>query len=251
MTVPVPVPVPFRVPVPVSVVRSRAWAETGQLALQQAVDALPADAVTEPSALPGWTRGHLLTHLARNADALVNLLTWARTGIRTPMYSSPDQRATDIEAGAGRSLGEQQADIRESATRFREAAEALSADAWSATVVSAQGREIPASEVPWLRAREVWIHLVDLHVGVGMDALPPDFAWALAGDVAGWMSARLAPGVGAELSADGHNTLVLGTPAPGAAVGGPPYAVAAWLTGRGGTEELHVTGELPDIPRWL
>ncbi|MCT9076160.1 maleylpyruvate isomerase family mycothiol-dependent enzyme [Streptomyces fulvoviolaceus] len=225
------------------------WVEEGQLALQRAVDTLPADAVTEPSALPGWTRGHLLTHLARNADALVNLLNWARTGIRTPMYASPDQRALDIEEGAGRPLAEQLADVRESAARFLEAAGALTVDDWSATVTSAQGREIPASEVLWLRAREVWIHLVDLRVGVDVDVLPPDFAWALVRDVAGWMTPRI--GAGAELVADGHGTAVLGAPAPGVTVTGPPYALAAWLTGRGGTEKLHVTGELPDIPRWL
>ncbi|WP_217240190.1 maleylpyruvate isomerase family mycothiol-dependent enzyme [Streptomyces sp. AC555_RSS877] len=230
------------------------WVEDGQRRLQQAVDALSQDAMTEPSALPRWTRGHLLSHLSRNADALVNLLTWARTGMPTPMYTSPDQRVTDIETGAGRPLAEQQADVRESAAHFRKAADALSADAWSATVVSGQGREIPASEVPWLRAREVWIHLVDLRVGVGVDALPPDFAWALVRDVAGWMSARVEPGIGAELVVEGHGTVVLGTPVPGLTVTGPPYALAAWLTGRGGTQELRelrVTGELPDIPRWL
>ena len=37
------------------------------------------EAFRAPSALPGWTRAHVLTHLARNADAMVNLLTWART----------------------------------------------------------------------------------------------------------------------------------------------------------------------------
>ncbi|GHE66623.1 maleylpyruvate isomerase family mycothiol-dependent enzyme [Streptomyces capitiformicae] len=227
------------------------WVADGQARLRRAVDALPPDAVTEPSALPGWTRGHLLTHLARNADALVNLLTWARTGIPTPMYASPDQRATDIEAGAGRPLAEQRADVRESAERFRKAAEALSDDDWSATVTSGQGREIPASEVPWLRAREVWIHLVDLRVGVGMDVLPPDLAWALVRDVAGWMTARVAPGTGVELSAEGHGSLTLGTGPVGATVSGPPHALAAWLTGRGTAEDLHVTGELPDIPTWL
>ncbi|MFG2550931.1 maleylpyruvate isomerase family mycothiol-dependent enzyme [Streptomyces sp. NPDC048581] len=228
------------------------WVADGQRRLQEAVDALPAEAVTEPSALPGWTRGHLLTHVARNADALVNLLTWARTGIRTPMYASPDQRGTDIEAGAGRALAEQRADVRESAARFTEAAEAMSDEAWSATVLSGLGREIPASEVPWLRAREVWIHLVDLRVGVGMDVLPPDLAWALVRDVAGWMSARVGADTGAELTADGHGTVVLGTPVTPAAtvtVTGPPYALAAWLTGRGGTEELR--GELPKLPRWI
>jgi maleylpyruvate isomerase len=225
------------------------WVEDGQRRLQDAVDALPGEAVTEASALPGWTRGHLLTHLARNADALVNLLTWARTGVPTPMYASPDQRATDIEAGAGRPLAEQRTDLRESAARFRKAAQALSAGAWSAMVVSGQGRDIPASQVPWLRAREVWIHLVDLDVGVGMDILPPDFAWALVHDVAGWMATRVEPGTGAELTAQGHGTVVLGTPSPGRTATGPPYALAAWLTGRGGTEEPR--GELPKLPRWI
>ena len=41
-----------------------------------------ADALTDTQAaaasrLPGWTRGHLLTHLARNADGFRNLLAWA------------------------------------------------------------------------------------------------------------------------------------------------------------------------------
>ncbi|ULR55340.1 maleylpyruvate isomerase family mycothiol-dependent enzyme [Streptomyces deccanensis] len=227
------------------------WIADGQVRLQRAIDALPPHAVTEPSALPGWTRGHLLTHLARNADALVNLLTWARTGIPTPMYASPDQRATDIEAGAGRPLTEQRADVRESAERFRKAAEALSDDDWSTTVTSGTGRQIPASEVPWLRAREVWIHLVDLRVGVGMDVLPPDLAWALVGDVAGWMTARVEPGTGVELSADGHGTVALGAGPVGATVVGPPYALAAWLTGRGTAADLRVTGELPHLPNWL
>ncbi|MFE2582622.1 maleylpyruvate isomerase N-terminal domain-containing protein [Streptomyces sp. NPDC059378] len=34
----------------------------------------------EPSALPGWSRGHVLTHLARSADVYRWLLTLARTG---------------------------------------------------------------------------------------------------------------------------------------------------------------------------
>ena len=54
-----------------------------------------------PSRLPGWTRGHVLAHLARNADGCVNLLTWARTGIETPQYASDERRDADIETGAG------------------------------------------------------------------------------------------------------------------------------------------------------
>src|SRR6516164_11535621 len=66
----------------------------------------------EPSALPGWTRGHVLTHVARNADGLGNLLRWARTGTKTPMYASREARAASIEAGAGRPAAELTADVR-------------------------------------------------------------------------------------------------------------------------------------------
>ena len=37
--------------------------------------------VRAPSGLPGWSRGHVLTHIARNADSLINLLTWAASGV--------------------------------------------------------------------------------------------------------------------------------------------------------------------------
>ncbi|MER6122155.1 maleylpyruvate isomerase family mycothiol-dependent enzyme [Streptomyces sp. NPDC001795] len=222
------------------------WVEDGRRRLEQAVDALPAGAVAEPSALPGWTRGHVLTHLARNADALVNLLNWAATGIRTAMYASPDQRGADIEAGAGRPLAEQRADLRESAERFAKTAGSLSGDAWSALVTSAQGREIPASEVPWLRVREVWIHLVDLRVGIGMDVLPPELAWALVEDAAAWMSSRVAPDFCVEVTGEGHGAVVLGPGTPRTRIAAPPHALAAWLTGRDGGGS-----GFPELPRWL
>ncbi|MPY78282.1 MAG: maleylpyruvate isomerase family mycothiol-dependent enzyme [Actinophytocola sp.] len=94
------------------------WVEQGQRRLEDTVAALSPEAIAESSALPGWTRGHVITHVARNADALVNLLTRARTGTPTPMYATPDQRNADIEAGAGRALAEQFDDLRESGRRF-------------------------------------------------------------------------------------------------------------------------------------
>ena len=57
------------------------------------------------SLLPGWTRGHVLAHLARNADGFVNLLTAARTGEALPMYASLEARTADIEAGVEPATG--------------------------------------------------------------------------------------------------------------------------------------------------
>ena len=54
----------------------------------------------EPSRLPGWTRAHVIALIDGNARGLGNLVTWARTGIETPMYCSMEQRNADIEAGA-------------------------------------------------------------------------------------------------------------------------------------------------------
>jgi maleylpyruvate isomerase len=237
-----------------------AWASQGQQAVELAASRLDPGEVGGPSRLPGWTRGHVLSHLARNADALINLLTWARTGTETRMYASPAERADGIEAGAYRALPEQLADLNAADERFLVAAAAVPADRREFTVLSAQGREIPASEVPWLRVREVWLHVVDLDADYDVDDMPDEVAWMLAADVAGWMSSRTE--VTAELRANGQpNAIRLGPGAvsDGAAtavspviVEGSPQRIAGWLTGRiQGQDGLTVTGDLGELPRWL
>jgi maleylpyruvate isomerase len=232
------------------------WAAAGQDHVEHAAAGLAPAQVAEPSRLSGWTRGHVLSHLARNADALVNLLTWARTGTEARMYASPTERADGIEAGAYRALPEQLADLSAANQRFADAAAAVPADRREFTVLSGQGREIPASEVPWLRVREAWLHLVDLDVGYELDDIPADIAWTLAADVAAWMSSRTQ--VTAELRAEGQLTgsdpIRLGPDdgPGGAVVGGTPQRIAGWLTGRVQDRAgLTVTGDLDDLPRWL
>ena len=133
-------------------------------------------AVAAPSGLPGWTRGHVLTHVARNADGAVNLLTWARTGIVTPQYASPEHRVADIEAGAGRTAAEQLADVRATTRRLAAAIDAMPAEAWSAEVRWTDGRVGPASEVVRRRLREVELHHVDLGAGYTPADWPEAFA---------------------------------------------------------------------------
>src|SRR5262245_1123799 len=74
--------------------QARIGEATGRLVTTAA--ALTDAQTREPSLLPGWTRGHVLTHIARNADGLANLLGWARTGRETPMYASADSRRADL-----------------------------------------------------------------------------------------------------------------------------------------------------------
>ena len=117
-----------------------------------------ADALTDaqaaaPSRLPGWTRGHVLTHLARNADGFRNLLTWAGTGNETPMYPSEEARARGVEQGAGRSAAEIAADVQVSAAALAAAAQDLPARAWDA-LVARRGDTFPARQIPSRRLAE-------------------------------------------------------------------------------------------------
>src|SRR5580704_15569337 len=94
--------------------------------LEQTAAETTDDQARAPSQLPDWSRGHVLTHLARNADGLRNLLVWARTGVETPQYPSVQARNDGIEAGAGRRAAELAADIAESAAQFAAEAARLS-----------------------------------------------------------------------------------------------------------------------------
>lgn len=136
-----------------------------------------------PSRLPGWSVGHVLTHIARSADGMLKLVEWAITGVPTPMYASPEARAADIEAGSGRTAAGLMADVRESADRLQDALERLEQsgpDALGRLVtfgVPAPGAapDSPARTLPYARMREVEIHHVDLGLGYGPEDWPADF----------------------------------------------------------------------------
>jgi maleylpyruvate isomerase len=228
------------------------WVEEGQALLEERVAPLDDAGVAAASRLPGWTRGHVLNHLARNADALVNLLTWARTGTPTPMYPSTEARNAGIEAGSARPIAEQRDDLVITARRFMATARAMGRGDWAGVVQSAQGRHIPGSEIPWMRVREVWIHLADLDVGPGFEVLPDEVACALVLDVAGWMDGRVSERV--ELAGAGIDVRFGGTPDQRQVrVHGTPQALAEWLVGRSRGDALEVEGggAVPELPRWL
>src|SRR5437879_504555 len=111
---------------------------TGRLAAS--VDGLDPIDLDGSSRLPGWTRGHVLTYLARNADGLRNLLLAARTGEPLKMYASPVTRVADIDAGAARSPEVIIADVLESSRRFIVEARALPTAAWAALVPFSSGQ---------------------------------------------------------------------------------------------------------------
>ena len=140
--------------------------------------------VGSSSLLPGWTVGHVLTHIARNADGLVNLVDWAVSGVESPMYPSMDARNADIEAGAGRSAADIVLDVSTSAARLGSALETLLTggdDARERLVLfgAPPPGTVPdtaARTLPFARIRELEIHHVDLGLAdYGPSDWPPEF----------------------------------------------------------------------------
>ena len=225
-----------------------AWCHDGEGELVDRV-LLPMD-LEDASALPGWTKAHIVSHLARNADALVNLVTWAATGVVTPMYPSTDARGAQIEADVPQPADWLRERLRTSSARLLEQLDALAPAAWEALIETAQGRTVPASEIPWMRVRESFIHLVDLDLGFTFADFPGAVTDALLDDVTAALGARPeCPAVLLEAT-DRTESWTLGEPgAADPALRLPAWELLAWVTGRGATApDLSV---VPTLPRWL
>ncbi|GAB2838233.1 maleylpyruvate isomerase family mycothiol-dependent enzyme [Streptomyces deserti] len=209
--------------------------------LLTAVGKLDNAAVTQPSRLPGWTRGHVLAHLARNADALVNVLQGR------PMYVSGQARDADIERDAPRSLDVHLADLRASSDRFQEAG-AVPAD-WSRTVELRNGVTDSASRVPFRRWAEVELHHVDLGIGYELEDLPAEFTER----EIDFLTERFggSPDVPPTRLTDGTRAWRTGREAdePGVTVTGSRADLLGWLAGRRDGSALAVDGgPLPALP---
>ncbi|MFF7335601.1 maleylpyruvate isomerase N-terminal domain-containing protein [Streptomyces sp. NPDC008150] len=201
---------------------ARAWARTGTELLLDAVADLDEAAFAAPCALPEWTRKHLAAHVAANADALGNLVHWAATGEETPMYASAEERAAGIARGPALSADELRSWLTASAHKLAAGLDGLTDEQWRREVVTAQGRTVPATELPWMRAREVCVHAVDLGTGVVTFAdLPKGFLTALTAEISDRRGLTELPD-------------------------GPLPEVAAWLAGR-----PHSLADAPALGPWL
>lgn len=223
-------------------------------ALVATAESLDIDALRSPSLCPGWTRGHVLAHVARNADALANLLNWANTGVETPMYPSAEARNADIEAGATRTPAELTEDLKESAAGFTKAVSAMPEQGWERLVrtgPAGTGSAVPARRVMWLRLREVEIHHVDLNAGYRPSDWPPAFVDRALRDSLRACGRR--DGVPPFTAvADGIREHVGGP--GGATINGTSSGILAWLVGRSSGYDLRVDGgSLPTLPAgaWL
>lgn len=195
--------------------------------LFEVVQLLDDSVIALPSLLPGWTIGHVLNHLHRNAESHSRLIAGALAGVGADRYpGGATERAAFIEDGAARSVSELLADIRSSALELQDAWARMTPDAWQ-IVGRAIVRLEPAHESPWRRWREAEIHLADLGLPVfGFKDWSRDFVRR---------ELRFS-----EMAWRASHTVGL-TQLPAGALKLVPHDRVAWLLGR-----LHVDG-LPDV----
>jgi maleylpyruvate isomerase len=212
------------------------------------------DDMAAPTELPDWTRGHVLTHIARNADGIGAALAGALRGEIVARYPRGRVgRAADIQAGATRPAVEVLADVHESADRLDRVFGAVEqADAWDAMADDRPART-------WVRARwqEVEIHRVDAAAGYGPEDWPAEFIALLVPRLADQLPERTQQPVRVEITADGARALDLvgrTWSVPGADpvdVRGPDWAVLAWLVGRSSPSVDRALTAQPDLTPWL
>ncbi|MEU3773921.1 maleylpyruvate isomerase family mycothiol-dependent enzyme [Streptomyces sp. NPDC032472] len=212
--------------------------------LLTAVAKLDNAALAEESLLPGWSRGHVLAHLSRNADALVNVLAGR------PMYESGEARDADIERDAPRPLDAQLADLR--ATHEGFLAETGRDQDWSRTVELRNGVTDLASNVPFRRLVEIELHHVDLNVGYELSDLPEEFTDREIAFLADrWSGRPGVPPVTLTLSDGEPVARTGGTEGTPVTLSGPKDELLGWLAGRG-VKGAHLAVEagdgLPELP---
>jgi maleylpyruvate isomerase len=203
------------------------------------------DALLAPSLCTGWSRGHVLSHLARNADALARVCAVALTGEPDTMYASQQERDAEIEAGARRPAEAQATDNLESAVRLAAMLTALGPEHADVLVQRVPGGPaIAVGMVPFMRLRELVFHHVDLDAGFLFDQVAPDVVDLFLSEAVERLrthddapSVRLATPEGQTWVVGGGATLVTGRPA----------GLLLWVA-RGRTDDVTIDGPPPTLP---
>jgi maleylpyruvate isomerase len=192
--------------------------------LEQLLADLDDDVARQPSLLPGWSVGHVVTHLARNADGMARMYEGAARGEIAEMYpGGAPRRAADIEAGHARPAAELLADLHGSVARLEAA---WAASSWEGSGLTTRG-EVSLEALVHVRWREVAVHTVDLGLASGWDDVREEFVRAELVQMAMLWAARRPMGL---------------TTLPDAALAAPPRTRLAWLLGRADIAGLPPAG---------
>lgn len=232
-----------------------ALADIGELEdlVLDAAARLDDDEVRGPSALPGWTRGHVLAHLTNLATAFARQAGLAARGELGEVYDGGMAgRDAAIEAAAPRAADEHLTHL-ETALVHLAASWPHDAAGWDAPVLYRSGTLRTVLDAWW---REVAIHALDLDAGITAGAWSP----ALCDRLWTFLSERLPEDVSYVVAAEGgqpvHEAVAragASSPDPGAGGGvvrlvGTQRDVLLWLAGREPIVVPHALGAAGPVP---
>jgi maleylpyruvate isomerase len=220
--------------------------EEADKALARTVATFDDESVRRPSLCEGWSRAHVIAHLARNAEALARLVGWAESGVPTQGYASAEARDRDIEESAQQDAVHLRVDLTTASDQFRLRAQRLRGRGDLATVRNLNGMPLGGDQIPWARLREVTYHHVDLDAGFTFADAPPDVVRAGIAEAVDRLSGRVGCPPLTLLGSDGRRWNVGGG---GHEVHGRPAQLLSWLA-RGRVEGLESHAPLPTLPRW-
>ena len=133
------------------------------------------DAARRPSLLPGWTVGHVLAHIALNAESHVGMLEAANRGEVAVQYpGGRAQRDAAIEEGAGLSAEALVASVAAANAELEACWAAMTAEGWMGQGETASG-PVEVADLPFRRWRETTVHHTDLGLCHGWADWPADY----------------------------------------------------------------------------
>ncbi|MFP5311093.1 MAG: maleylpyruvate isomerase family mycothiol-dependent enzyme [Actinomycetes bacterium] len=221
-----------------------------ETALTAAMNRIPEGGEKAPSALPGWSRGHLLAHIAGICDALARQVEYGRRGDTVELYDGGvDGRNRAIDLAAGHSLVQHRQDVDAAVQRALTAFDALREEEWQTHIAFRDGVIFDAGLALW---RELVIHTSDLDTGTGPETWNKEFCSHLFD----FLAARVPAGKRLVLQPVALPPLALGAGGSTVVVSGMVTDIAAWLAGRTPSlDSLRATAagdstELPDLLPW-
>lgn len=216
--------------------------------LESDLEALDDGIAGRPTSLPLWSVGHLLTHLARNADSHQWLAEGIAAGeVRDQYPGGTRGRNADIDAGGSRSARELVSDLTASNRACEGAWARLDDTHWAEGEARALAGTWRATELPFYRQREVEIHRIDLGLGATWEELDAAYVEA----ELRWQVTGLASRTGAQSVRLAATDLDLELVAEGGGAGdridvaAPGWRLVAWLFTRIEAPDLPTIGAWP------